>query len=105
AVRTTAQVDDGAMRNCIGLHIWSAYRVCLGDLTLTATSVCVANNQEVPCTGTWSGKVQIGGTASYTHFLVFDCGRAFDIILGKPWLHEVQGVHNYITDVIKIHKG
>lgn len=73
AVRTTAQVDNGAMRNCIGLHIWKAYGICMGKLTPTTTSVCVANNQKVRCAGTWSGKVRIGGTESYTHFLVFDC--------------------------------
>ncbi|KZP09306.1 hypothetical protein FIBSPDRAFT_760125, partial [Athelia psychrophila] len=102
AVRSTAQVDNGAMRNCIGLHIWNAYGICLGNLTPTTTSVTVANNQAVHCVGTWSGTVRIGGTESHTHFLVFDCGRAFDIILGKPWLHEVRGVHDYRTDVIEI---
>lgn len=52
AVRATAQVDNGAMRNCIGLHIWRAYGMCLGSLKPTKTSVSVANNQEVLYAGT-----------------------------------------------------
>lgn len=76
--------------------------MCLGSgQQPTKISVSVANNQKVLCVGTWSGSVQIGGTESFTHFLVFDCGRAFNILLGK-WLHKVRGIHNYITDVIKI---
>src|ERR1700722_10076589 len=32
SVRGTAQVDDGAMCNCIGLHVWNSYGHCLGTL-------------------------------------------------------------------------
>lgn len=105
AVRSTAQVDNGAIRNCIGLHIWKAYGLCLGNLTPTTTRVSVANNSKVQCAGTWSGRVRIGGTESLTHFLVFECNKAFDVILGKPWLHEVRAIHNYIADVIEIDSG
>lgn len=101
-VRATAQVDDGAMRNCIGLHIWIAYGHCLGELTPTALRVSVANNKIIQCAGLWSGEVNIGGTISYTHFVVFDCDGAFDVILGKPWLNEVNAMHNYRTDTIVI---
>jgi hypothetical protein len=101
-VRATAQVDDGAMRNCIGLHIWNSYGHCLGTLTPTTLRVSVANNQSIVCAGLWSGEVNIGGTKSYTHFVVFDCGKAFDVILGKPWLREVDAIHHYKTDTITI---
>src|SRR6202050_649291 len=102
AVRGTAQVDDGAMRNCIGRHVWSAYGHCLGELKPSPTYISVANGHEVRCDGAWSGEIRIGGTTSFTHFEVFDCGYAFDIILGKPWLQEVHAVHDYATDTIQI---
>jgi hypothetical protein len=93
------------MRNCIGLHIWNSYGHCLGTLTPTTLNVSVANNQTIPCMGMWSGEVSIGGTNSRTHFAVFDCKGAFDVILGKPWLREVDAVHYYKTDTITINAG
>jgi hypothetical protein len=102
AVHGTAQVDDGALRNCIGHHVWRAYGHCLGDLKPSSTYISVANGHEVRCDGAWSGEVRIGGTTSFTHFEVFDCSHAFNIILGKPWLQEVHAVHDYATDTIQI---
>jgi hypothetical protein len=102
SVRATAQVDNGAMRNCIGLHIWKSYGHCLGELTPTKTKISVANNQRIVCVGQWTGEVYLGGTKSVTHFLVFDYRGAFDVILGKPWLHEVCTIHDYATDTIII---
>ena len=102
AVRATAQVDDGAMRNCIGLHIWESYGHCLGPLSPTDTRVSVANNTEVSCTGAWSGDINLGGMKFHTHFVIFDCQGAFDIILGKPWLLEARAVHHYATDTITV---
>jgi hypothetical protein len=90
------------MRNCIGLHIWNSYGHCLGTLTPTTLRVSVANNQTIACVGLWSGEINIGGTTSYTHFIIFDCRSAFDVILGKPWLHEVDAIHNYKMDTIII---
>ena len=101
-VRATAQVDDGAMRNCIGLHVWHSYGHCLGTLMPTTLRVSVANSNTIPCAGLWSGEVKIRGTSSFTHFVVFECGGAFDVILGKPWLHEVNAIHDYRTDTITI---
>ena len=101
-VRVTVQVDNGAMRNCIGLHIWNTYGHCLGTLTPTMLKVSVANNNTILCAGLWSGEVNIGGTTSHTHFTVFNCGSAFDVILGKPWLHEGNAMHDGKMDTIVI---
>jgi hypothetical protein len=101
-VRATAQVDDGAMRNCIGRHVWHAYGHCLGELESSPTRIGVANGQEIISDSTWSGEVRIGGTTSHTHFEVFNCGQAFNVILGKLWLQEVRAVHDYASDTIRI---
>ena len=73
AVRATAQVDNGAMRNCIGLHVWESYGHCLGSLSPTDTHISVANNTEISCTGLWTGDVSLGGLKFQVHFVVFDC--------------------------------
>ncbi|KAJ7232539.1 hypothetical protein C8J57DRAFT_1533014 [Mycena rebaudengoi] len=52
--------------------------------------------------GKWRGEVQVGGVRVYAWFVVFDCAGAFDVILGKPWLHMVHGIHDYGTDRIHI---
>jgi hypothetical protein len=90
------------MRNCIGLHVWESYGHCLGSLSPTDTRISVANNTEISCAGSWTGDVSLGGLKFQVHFVVFDCKRAFDIILGKPWLHEARAVHHYATDRITI---
>jgi hypothetical protein len=38
-------------------------------------------------------------------FEVFDCGDAFDVILGKPWLQAVCASHDYDGDRIHIRTG
>ena len=58
AVHATAQVDDGAMRNCIGHHIWHSYGHCLRELKPSVMQISIASGHEVPCDGTWSGEVQ-----------------------------------------------
>ncbi|KAJ6537462.1 hypothetical protein B0H10DRAFT_66513 [Mycena sp. CBHHK59/15] len=55
--------------------------------------------------GRWLGEVQVGGVRVRAWFEVFDCGGAFDVILGKPWLHAVLAIHEYGDDTIRIRAG
>ena len=103
-VRATGQVDDGAMRNCISLDRWMKYGHCLDSLTKSTTIISVANATKIESKGTWTRTVQVGGTGALSHFEIFDCKGAFDVILGKPWLREVQAQHDYVTDSITIRK-
>ncbi|GLB45131.1 hypothetical protein LshimejAT787_2000360 [Lyophyllum shimeji] len=101
-VRATGQVDDGVMRNCISKCRWLSYSHCLGveSLTPSHTRIGVANGAEAPSMGKWTGTVKVGGTELRSTFEVFDCGNAFDVILGKPWLRQMRAVHDYETDLI-----
>lgn len=101
-VRATGQIDDGAMRNCISLSRWEHYRHCLDTLSKSKTIISMANTEEIESKGTWTEVVQVGGTSAISHFEVFDCKGAFDVILGKPWLKAVRAQHNYVTDKITI---
>lgn len=101
-VRATAQVDDGASRNCISKTRWMNYAHCLGELQPTRTVISVANNTKVKALGRWYGIVRMGGTSVRSHFEVFECNDAFDIILGKPWLKDVRAIHDYATDELTI---
>ncbi|GLB40100.1 hypothetical protein LshimejAT787_0706100 [Lyophyllum shimeji] len=101
-VRATGQVDDGAMRNCISLRRWQNYCHLLGPDSLNPSRlrIGVANGAKTPLLGTWTGMVKVGGTIVNTTFEVFNCGEAFDVILGKPWLKQMRAIHDYETDLI-----
>ncbi|KAJ6538744.1 hypothetical protein B0H10DRAFT_1624766, partial [Mycena sp. CBHHK59/15] len=101
-VRVTAHVDNGAMRNCISLARWKGYGHCLSPLVPSVTRLSVASGRKIWPYGRWWGEVAVGGVRASAWFEVFECGGAFDIILGKPWLHSVRAVHNYETDEIQI---
>lgn len=99
-VRATGQVDDGAMRNCISKLRWDRYGHCLEPLQPLSTVIRVANDAIIKSMGIWEGTVTVGGVEACSKFEVFDCGKAFDVILGKPWLKTVHALHDYNTDTI-----
>ena len=106
SVRATGQVDDGAMRNCISKHRWERYGHCLSPLEPSTTRIKVANGSTITPLGRWHGTVRVGNIGAPSWFEVFECGNAFDVILGKPWLKAVKAVHDYSTDEITItHDG
>ncbi|KAJ6477606.1 hypothetical protein C8R45DRAFT_833381, partial [Mycena sanguinolenta] len=101
-VRATGQVDDGAMKNCISRRRWEGYGHCLSPLVPSTTRIRVASGERITPMGRWWGDVQVGGVKVAAWFEVWDCTDAFDVILGKPWLHAVRGIHDYDTDAIRI---
>ena len=105
-VQATGQVDDGAMRNCISKKRWEHYGHCLTPLEPLTTRIGVANGSKITPLGRWTGTVKVGKIGALSSFEVFDCGDAFDVILGKPWLKAVKAKHDYSTDEITIsHNG
>ncbi|KAJ7866944.1 hypothetical protein B0H14DRAFT_2291338, partial [Mycena olivaceomarginata] len=68
----------------------------------STTRLAVANGKRIWPEGQWCGEVAVGGVRVQASFEVFDCGGAFDVILGKPWLHSVRAIHTYDTDEIRI---
>ena len=49
-IRTTGQIDNGAMRNCISLRRWERYGHCLDALIKSNTVISVANTAEIVST-------------------------------------------------------
>ena len=101
-IRTTGQIDNGAMRNCISLRRWERYGHCLDALIKSNTVISVANAAEIVSIGSWTGTVQVGGTGAPSCFEIFDRKNTFNVILGKPWLKAICAQHDYITDNITI---
>ncbi|KAJ6545922.1 hypothetical protein B0H10DRAFT_2243885 [Mycena sp. CBHHK59/15] len=90
------------MCNCISLRQWKAYSHCLSPLVPSLRALGVANGGRVWPHSRWFGEVSVGGVQATVWFEVFPCDEAFDIILGKPWLHSVRAIHNYETNEIWI---
>ncbi|KAJ6580670.1 hypothetical protein B0H19DRAFT_982226, partial [Mycena capillaripes] len=102
-VRVSAHVDDGSSRNCMSLARWKRYGHCLGSpLRPPTRKLSVADGKTIWPFGRWQGEVAVGGVRVQAWFEVFECGGAFDIILGKPWLHSVRAIHDYDSDEIQI---
>jgi hypothetical protein len=104
-VQATGQIDDGAMRNCISKRRWDTYGHCLSTLSPTTTRISVANNAEIIPIGQWFGQITICGIGTHSWFEVFESHGAFDIILGKPWLHQIKATHDYGNDQLRIPHG
>jgi len=104
-VRATGQVDNGAMQNCISKRRWDAYGHCLSALSPTTTRISIANNVEIIPIGRWFGQITICGIGTYSWFEVFESHGAFDVILGKPWLHQLKAIHDYGNDQFRIPQG
>jgi hypothetical protein len=66
------------------------------------TTIRVASGRKIVPIGHWWGDVQVGGVRVSAWFEVFDCGGAFNVILGKLWLYAVRATHNYDGDRIHI---
>jgi len=93
------------MRNCISKRRWDAYGHCLSTLSPTATRISVANNTEIVPIGWWFGKITVCGIGAYSWFEVFESHGAFNVILGKPWLHQLKAIHDYGNDQLRIPQG
>ncbi|KAJ7347184.1 hypothetical protein DFH08DRAFT_960535 [Mycena albidolilacea] len=98
----TAQVDNGATRNCMSLARWKQYGHLLGRALPSKTKLSMANGRKLWPYGRWWGEVAVGGVSAFASFEIFECSDAFDILLGKPWLHSMRALHNYETDEIRI---
>ena len=65
-------------------------------------TLCIADNQQIASKGTWTGTIDVAGTEMTQSCEVFESNGAFQVILGKLWLHSMQAIHKYNTDEITI---
>ena len=97
-VRATGQVDNGAMRNCISKRRWDAYGHCLSALSPTTTRISITNNAEIIPIGQWFREITVCGIGAYSWFEIFESHGAFNVILGKPRVHQLKAIHDYGND-------
>jgi transposase InsO family protein len=101
-IQVQAVIDGGAMMNTMCKSKWDTQANYLSPLMPSKMILSVADNHRIASEGRWTGTVDVAGTRVEQHFEIFDSNGAFEIILGKPWLEDVQAVHRYATDEITI---
>ena len=90
------------MKNTMCTTKWQAQRHRLSELHPSRVTLSMADNRQIASKGTWTGTIDVAGTAMTQSCEVFEPNGAFQVILGKPWLRSVQAVHRYDTDEITI---
>src|SRR6266481_2554849 len=99
-IRIKAIIDGGAMKNTMCKRTWNAQQHRLGPLHPSRVTLSMADNHCILSEGKWAGVIEVAGTKMAQALEVFDSKGAFQVILGKPWLRDIQAIHRYRTDQI-----
>ena len=73
----------------------------LGELG-PGEDLVAAGNNPLKTHGAWRGQVEMGAVSTWAHWEVIDLGGAAKMILGCPWLRDVDAIHDYGTDDIRV---
>src|SRR6266481_2994278 len=101
-IRIKAIIDRGTMKNTMCKRTWNTQQHRLRPLHPSRVTLSVADNHRIPSEGKWASVIEVAGTKTAQTLEVFDSKGAFQVILGKPWLRDVQAIHRYRMDQITI---
>ncbi|KAF8695811.1 hypothetical protein RHS03_07890, partial [Rhizoctonia solani] len=87
AVKTQGTIDAGLQANVLDAALWAANKT---------------DGKASQCLGQWSGQVKLAGQALWSNFEVFDSGRAFKVLLGKPWLTQVKATQSFVDNTLHL---
>ncbi|XP_074299101.1 uncharacterized protein LOC141630129 [Silene latifolia] len=95
-------IDGGSSMNLILLDVLKAMKIKEGQIT-KKSSVLVGFNGETRNT---LGEIYLPtyakGVASYKRFGVLDCLSSYNVILGRPWIHNIMVVPSTYHECVKI---
>lgn len=92
----TADIDDGAMVSLVSRRFWDTNKSILGPLTSTPRRARMADHRTVAFDGELQLTIYTEGVPTLVQAFVM--AGEWDVILGKPWLHENRLDHNYAFD-------
>lgn len=101
-IRIRALFDDGAMVSAMCTLIFQKVKHQLHNLMQSNKHLCMADGSIIRPIGKWTGTIRIKGIKTQSTFEVFDSGKSWGFVLGKPTLHVFTAVHDYKTDTISI---
>lgn len=96
AVRALAELDDGAMQVVLGTSFYEANVDVFGPLQPTRSCAQLADNRLRPFDGELMVDINVQGVRVEMRALVLR--GQYDMLLGKPWLHQARAIHLYPLD-------
>ncbi|XP_074283143.1 uncharacterized protein LOC141607687 [Silene latifolia] len=95
-------IDGGSSVNLIMLDVLKAMKINENQIT-KKSSVLVGFRGEIRNT---LGEIYLPtyaeGVASYERFGVLDCLSSYNVILGRPWIHNVKAVPSTYHQCVEI---
>ena len=101
-----ALVDNGSAVNVCPLR--TAHCLGLGndDFQTSTQGVRAYDNSRRPVLGKINLTIQTGPVARTTEFQIIDIKPTFNLLLGRPWLHDLGGVASTLHQMVKLnHNG
>ena len=101
-VRVAALFDGCAMVSAMCLTVFEKVKHRLGEWGPSDKQLRMGNGTIVPSLAVWKGKMRLGDVTVNGEFEVFDSGRSWAFLLGKPLLRTFRAMQVYETDTVSI---
>ena len=85
-------VDNGSSADVLFLSTLKEMELSESDIESSTTVLTGFNGESTAAVGKIKLPVFAGGENKLTTFLVLDCPSAYNIILGRPWIHAMKAV-------------
>lgn len=101
--------DGGAAFNIIDKSFYKAHKKTMGPIESVSFGVKVASGQRVALGGTLLIDLTIphpsGDVKGRSRFYVMEADGSWEVLLGKPWLKQVNATVDYGRDTLTISQG
>ncbi|KFK21940.1 hypothetical protein AALP_AAs40902U000100 [Arabis alpina] len=94
-------VDNGSSTNILYLEAYKALGLDEAELTRKSTSLIGFSGEVKQTMGEITLSVYAGGINRRTKFQVLDCASAYNVIMGRPWIHDMEAVPSTFHQVLK----
>ncbi|KIK11836.1 hypothetical protein PISMIDRAFT_68021, partial [Pisolithus microcarpus 441] len=94
--------DDGAMVNAMCTMVFDTIKHRLRGWTTNCQMLQMANGTIIPAVAQWTGMVCMDKAEVQATFIVFNSGRGWAFLLGKPLLQALKAKHDYNADQITV---
>ncbi|XP_017224963.1 uncharacterized protein LOC108201178 [Daucus carota subsp. sativus] len=94
-------VDNGSAANIMMKHTLQEMGLAESDMIKRSTTLVGFSGETKKTMGEITLPTYAQGVNVLTKFLIIDCDSTYNIIMGRPWIHELQAVPSTVHQVIK----
>ena len=95
-------IDGGSSTNLIMIGALKTMGLKVEDLVSNVTTLVGFSGETKRTMGEISLQVYAQGSMSYEKFAVIDCATTYNVLLGRPWIHNVKAVASTYHQCVKI---